>query len=73
MVDQLPAELLDPHKEQPSPFLGRSGPARRDIVMFLLPRPSWEYMPIAMENMTRLDVYKRPRKEVLTILLPKPG
>ena len=73
LVDQLPAELPDPRSEQPSPYLGRSRPARRSVVMFLLPRPSWTYTPVAMENMTRLDIHKRPRQEVLTILVPKPG
>jgi len=40
--------------------------------MILLPKP-WTYVPIAMEHMTRLDVYKQPRQDELKILMPRPG
>ena len=77
LVDQLPAKLLDPRHETRGPYSGQLGSRltpRCDVVMFLLPK-SWTYTPIAMEHMTRLDVYKQnePKQDVLKILMPRRG
>ncbi len=64
--------LLGPHNDHGDMYLGSNRPARRQVLMFLLPKP-WTYLPISMEHMTRLDVYKRSGEEPLRIFVPKPG
>lgn len=40
--------------------------------MLLLPKP-WRHVPIEMEHMLRLDLYKKPASETLRIFAPKPS
>ena len=73
IVDKkLLAGLLGPRRARGS-SLGGNQTDRRNGVMLFLPKPKWMYVPIEMEDMTRLEVYMRTGQEKLSILVPKLG
>lgn len=70
---KLLAGLLSPRRVRGSSSLGGNQTDRHNVVMLFLPKPKWTYVPLEMEEMTRLEVYMRTGQEKLSILVPKPG